>query len=828
MKKRLTLTALALLALTGTQAKVLSPEAAWQRAKAPEKGAPALAPAISSPVLAKTIEKDGNPTVYVFNTNGGEGFCVISADDLATPVLGYSDNGGFDAVNMSPSLKSWLDDYSRIISYARENGMTVSGAPVVPSLTTIQPITRTKWNQDAPYNDQCPSLNGQTTFTGCVATAMAQVLKVYSYPQKGEGWAKYNWTNDNNKMLTLDFRKLKFDWANMTDTYNSSSTTDQKKAVSTLMKACGYACQMNYGTDASGAQTLNVGRGLVQNFTYDPAMLFRQRDYYGIVDWMKLLHGELSLGRPVLYTGVTANSEGHAFVLDGYDASNGLVHINWGWGGMSDGYFQIISLDPSSQGIGGAGSGGGFKYGQTCFTGIQKPVTGHDYLPNMGLGADISTQSSTYARDKNVTFLSGKGGEGMYSYAIVARTYTAGVKLVAANGSTSYVWSGTNSGSLDPLYGWTTINIPASSFPASGEYTVTMAYKSGDVTGEAPAPMGYVRKLKLTCSSSQLKFEPIYDEISLKATAPTALSDLYLTKNAAFKTTLTDSGNEYYGPVFIAFCNTSSEQILDIIEGPVVDIVSGQSQELEFKSSVPNEGITAGNYRIAVYAYDGTRISDFTNVTVKAAPTGNTYIRVDNVTIPNGDGGDGTQSNPFLVYTQPFQANATLSCSRGFFDGQLYLFFFPGNGGTSITYLNPKSYPVGAGSSTPLNVSGSLTDLSVGNTYQMAYYNGQNNVSTYWFLKVVGTNAGIDDIRADDNSCEIAPNPVADVMSIKSSSAISSASIYSLSGMLVREYGFSGMSDYESAVVGDLARGHYIVKIVMANGETLTRRMMKK
>lgn len=829
MKKRFTLIALAAFALTATQAKVLSPEAAWQRAKTPEKGAPALAPSISGPVLARTLEKDGDPTVYVFNTNNGQGFCVVSADDLASPVLGYSDNGGFDPSNMPPSLKSWLNEYSRIIAYARANDIKVSGAPAVPSLASIQPMVKTKWNQDAPYNEQCPKLNGKATYTGCVATAMAQVLKTYSYPAKGKGRRTYQWMNNNNQSISMDFSKITFDWANMTDTYNSSSTETQKKAVSTLMMACGYAAQMNYGTNASGAQTLDAGQGLVQNFDYDRALKFEQRDYYGIVDWMKLLHGELSLGRPVLYTGVTENNEGHAFVLDGYDSSNGFVHINWGWGGMSDGYFEITTLDPGSQGIGGAGSGAGFAYGQCCFSGLQKPVDGHNYLPNMALGGNFCTKAETYSRNSNVSFLSGQSNEGIYSYAIVSMSYRIGIKLVASNGTTSYVWATTGESSLQPLYGYNSVTIPASSFPTSGEYTATMAFQSGSTIGDVPAPMGYVRKLKLTCSPSQLKFEPVYDAVDIKATAPEALSDLYLDRNAAFKTTVSNTGAEYYGPVFIAFTPTGSEELLDYLQGPVIDIIAGQSQDLEFMAEVPSEGINAGNYRMAVYALDGTRISDFTAVTVKNAPTGTTYLRVDNVRVTNSDGGDGTQANPFLVYTDSFNADATLNCSRGFFDGQLNLFFFGMGGGTSIAYLPTKSYPVGAGSSTPITASGALSGLSVGSTYFMGYYNGQNLVSSgYYYLKVVGTTSGVDDINDEYSSCEIDPNPVDGVMSIKAGSAIRSASVYSLSGMLVREFGFSGISDHENAEVGDLARGHYIVRIVLSNGQSLTRRMMKR
>ncbi len=188
---------------------------------------------------------------------------------------------------------------------------------------------------------------------------MAQVMYYWKYPEKGTGTVTAR-VNDI-QTAPIDLSTITFDWDNMTDTYDQSSTPAQKKAVAALMKACGYSVDMGYTVDESGAQTINLAKALVENFGYNENITFLQRNYFSGQDWNNLVYGELKAGRPVLYSGASITGS-HQFVCDGYDG-NGYFHINWGWGGMSDGYFLLEALNPGAQGTGG--SAGGYNYAQT-------------------------------------------------------------------------------------------------------------------------------------------------------------------------------------------------------------------------------------------------------------------------------------------------------------------------------------------------------------------------------------------------------------------------------------------------------------------------------
>lgn len=174
-------------------------------------------------------------------------------------------------------------------------------------------------------------------------------MNYFEYPQKGTGQVSYLW---NGQPMSLDFSSLQFDWQNMADIYNSNSTAAQKTAVATLMKACGYAVNSEYGTAATSASVYLWAPALVNYFGYAPSLQPVNRIYYTLSDWENLIYNSLQSGSPVLYSGIGA-TVGHAFVCDGYSA-DGYFHFNWGWSGLSNGYFLLSALNPSALGIGGS------------------------------------------------------------------------------------------------------------------------------------------------------------------------------------------------------------------------------------------------------------------------------------------------------------------------------------------------------------------------------------------------------------------------------------------------------------------------------------------
>ena len=292
------LLAAAVVAAVGVSAsaEVLSPEQALSRALPQGRMA---APALTTPVLAYTAVADELPAVYVF-AKENKGFMLVSADDAVTPLLGYSDNGSFDAENMAPEFKYWVDEYSRQIAYIRDNNLEPKTERIArPERAEIEPLCKTKWNQDAPYNLLCPT----GTYTGCVATAAAQVMKYFNYPKTALGSdAKFKTTvSGSSTPFEIDCEGWVFQWDKMLDVYSGTVSKESKEAVAQLMVAIGGAVDMNYGdasVGGSGAQTIKVGGAAVKYFGYDKGVQYLSRDCYTLSDWENIIYEQLSTVGP--------------------------------------------------------------------------------------------------------------------------------------------------------------------------------------------------------------------------------------------------------------------------------------------------------------------------------------------------------------------------------------------------------------------------------------------------------------------------------------------------------------------------------------------------
>lgn len=378
MHSKLLFSITALACTAFVNAAVISPDEALARAgKAAAPATRGMASAVTQKLSVTKTTAKGDPAVYVFNGDEG-GFLVLSADDIAYPVLGYSDSGQItdEDIAMNPALEWWLSEYARQIEYASAKaGASTGKAFAIPSVRAgyqaITPMIETNWDQGAPYYDQCPMYGTYRTYTGCVATAMAQVMNYWKYPEAGQGQISYE-ASTIGKRLSLDFSKKKFDWDNMLPTYYGGYNAAQEDAVAYLMKACGYATKMDYGADSSGALAMNIANGLRKYFNYDSNIFYTLRDYYSATEWTDMIYENLKNVGPILYGGGSMLGGGHSFVCDGYDG-DGMFHFNWGWSGMSDGYFSLNALNPDALGTGG-GSGGGYNFTQDAVFGIQPPT----------------------------------------------------------------------------------------------------------------------------------------------------------------------------------------------------------------------------------------------------------------------------------------------------------------------------------------------------------------------------------------------------------------------------------------------------------------------
>ena len=349
MKQRL-FSLLLLLISVWAAAEVLTPAEALARLGA-EQGVRKLRGRLDPEPAMTFTAGSPEPAVYLFRS-GADGLMALSAESRTPALLGYSDSADPSAP-LPPALEMLLDSYAREIGALRAAPAAATAEEEPSDYPSIDPICKTRWDQLAPYNDDCPidPETGRRCVTGCVATAMAQVLNVYRYPEQCTGGREaYTWERTGTT-LSMNFDTIAIDWDDLYPTYWAG---ENPAGVARLMSAVGHACHMEYGPGESGANAEILLSGLVRHFDYDCTATYQHRSQYPLAQWIAMVHEALTLGYPLYYDGYTPTySEGHAFVIDGY-SSDGLFHVNWGWSGVSDGYFRLTALDPNVQGTGGA------------------------------------------------------------------------------------------------------------------------------------------------------------------------------------------------------------------------------------------------------------------------------------------------------------------------------------------------------------------------------------------------------------------------------------------------------------------------------------------
>lgn len=319
-----------------------------------------------------TVESLFEGQLYAVN-RGEEGFVIVSGDDCCEAVLGYADKGSFCMETAPAQVKAWLQDYVR-----QQEAVAAGRASVVKRMAgervAIEPKLTTQWNQDAPYNNMCvmefEDGTSSQCVTGCIAVAMAQVLKYYEWPEDPVPAmeAYHPWLNTSMSALP----SVTFDWQNMrVSAYTGNESEEQLNAVAQLIRYCGQSVHMQYGTTFSGAVSEEVPTALAQYFGFDESAHLVYRQNYTIDGWESLIYEELSQRGPVIYNGVSTGG-GHSFILDGYDGE-GYYHVNWGWGGLCDGYFLLTTMNPDSNvGIGASSTSDGYSIDQSAVVGVHK------------------------------------------------------------------------------------------------------------------------------------------------------------------------------------------------------------------------------------------------------------------------------------------------------------------------------------------------------------------------------------------------------------------------------------------------------------------------
>lgn len=381
--KRLYLLSLLIMLFVSTSA-LASPRTFSQAKAIAERKAALLGIKIDKKAAAKAPSMNGGTTTavspyYVFPFGENKGFAIVSGDDDMPEIVGYADHGTYDANNMPAAMAAFLNNYRATIEAMKQgNASAIKNIAEAKALranntratTAVSPLLGDiKWNQSEPYNNMCPKYDGTNlSATGCVATAMAQVMMYWKYPKELKADINEYETSTHKLPVAGELKGQKYDWDNMLPTYtNNNYTQAEADAVAKLMLHCGKAVEMDYGEESGAIVT--PGR-LAKYFGYDSdLMLDLMRSCFTLAEWTAIIDKELQAKRPILYSGITTNG-GHQFVCDGSDG-NGLYHINWGWGGYQDGYFDITILNPGQGGIGAGNVTDGYNRNCNMIIGIQ-------------------------------------------------------------------------------------------------------------------------------------------------------------------------------------------------------------------------------------------------------------------------------------------------------------------------------------------------------------------------------------------------------------------------------------------------------------------------
>jgi len=791
------------------------------------------APRVAYTKKFRRASGDSIPCFYVFNKGDNNGFVIISGNDRAKQVLGYCDNGSFDINTIPDNFKKWLTFYeSELKSLDQQELVSASNSVSLSKVatqntfaTSVSPLLGSiMWDQGAPYNNLCPLIPNTTTrtVTGCVATGMAQVMKYYQWPLTGTGSNSY--TSTTNKIsLSLDFSKTTFDWANMTNTYSSSSTTAQNNAVATLMYNCGVAVNMDYDT-SSGASPYNMANALKNNFGYDTNLQLYMRDYFTRAEWINLLKTELNATRPVLFAGQSTDG-GHLFVCDGYD-SNNLFHFNWGWSGISNGYFQISALDTDVQGAGST-STSGFNSGQCIVTGLQKPNV--NSVPSYLIFTDDTLVCNSTNILRSNTFK--VTASNVWNMGVNTFNGSIGLALYNSSGLVQVLKSSSVSG-LVSQSGWNSISfsttIPSSQ--AAGNYQLYLVYKSTSDTNWQilRGNVGTPNYLNVVITSTNITFSTpssVYPNLQLNSFSITG-GNLYQNKTGEFNVNITNKGGEYNSVLAIYLQSTANDTVYQFVSNQIINIATGETRQLVFTGNIT---MNPGTYLLATM-YDPLNNSnnvttvdamgDFQTITILPKPTG-----IPNLTLnsPISFSNAGTVDKSFATLT------ATIQNTGGYFNNNLIAFIFPSSGGGSLGYLGYQNAIFNTNDTKSVTFSGSIN--LVPKNYLIAVY-AMDSTSTW--NQIVPKNYSalaftLTDIGTGVNSevlidGMVYPNPTADVLHVKSEFVIRRLSILDLLGKQVLVMQPTNQNNI-SIPVQNLNSGTYIIQFETDSGAKVSKFM---
>lgn len=522
------------------------------------------APALNQLSLAYTQvdQTSGKNAFFVFNCGQQKGYVMVAADDRAPAILGYADKGAFDGKRIPQSMKGMIHSWTAQIAWLANHNDCKAYAPMRP-VSAVEPLLGDiMWDQGDPYNRKCPIVTQYDSWgyedgtgpaaTGCVATALSQIMYYTRWPEVGKDSISYTSEGEDDKVdVNVVFDGYHYNWDAMLPQLTSKSPSDAIDAVSTLMYHVGAAVQSVYGY-STGAYDFEVAPAMMKYFSYDKGISYNVRDYFTAADWDAMLQNELVSTRPVAYGGVTRKGEGHFFVVDGIN-DEGLYHINWGWSGTENGYYMLTLLQPGTQGIGGSSDGSAFSYAQCAVAGLQKPVEGSEPVFNFTCDG-VEEFNNTIGRNEAAQL----EADEIWNNSANADTANLGFALIDAEGKVAYRQLVYEAVSYPVTNGQSTMKcsftIPAD--VKAGEYTVRPFYQvsyDGYATDRFMQVMpGRMDQYHATVTDDNITYTTTGAyQLSIVSVKGDNEGDLENGVTKKVTVTVHNDGGEFYGPLYL-------------------------------------------------------------------------------------------------------------------------------------------------------------------------------------------------------------------------------------------------------------------------------------
>ena len=766
-----------------------------------------------------------NQHFYIFNLNDNQGWVLVADDDRSIPILGYSKSGEFVTENLSANIEDWLTGISSEIQYIIDNDIVadekttslwkelfsgVSTEFINRDEKVVNPLVQTRWNQAPYYNDHCPYDNqyGERTVTGCVATAMAQVLKYWNYPEVGSG--SHSYSTSSYGTLYANFGGTQYAWNNM-----PNRVTSPNNAVATLMYHCGVSVDMSYGvaeTGGSGAYVIssytnseNCAEFAFKNyFGYKSSAHGEMKDNTSDSQWKNMLRADLNASRPLVYAGF--GNGGHCFVCDGYDNSD-MFHFNWGWDGQNDGFY---GLEPTQSGGGGGG--------------------GSSTNADLRLYSELSVENQIwFGSDITVTASVGNWGETAFIGSFCAAAFDADGNFIDFIDTKSVNLQG---GFYNDYEFTTTGNIVF----VPGQYQVALFYKTNEGDWTIIDDGNY---------NNMGTFQIYYEDDIETYSDFTILSDngqLIQGSTARVNVDLANTGsNTFYGNVRVNLSTLNGEWVQNI---EIKNISDGLGSGYHFTNGLTFEGeITAepGTYHMELayynngWYYAGAYYHSNPITVVVEAPE----INADRYEVNN------TLAQAYKLELSNWSNNQTAVSTTGSNlhvgnDIDYYKVELPTGRSYTINARLHDSYASGNGQS--YTVDAMFAYSTDGQTFSAGIddvmdesisFNGGtiyfgvtpyfSGMSGTYLLEIAISIGGFGTDENYATSFILYPNPVKDILHIKCDN-MQQYDVFSLDGKLIK----SLQRNDDEAVIdfGDLEKGIYMVRITSDKG-IVTRKIVK-